>query len=390
MVTPLLPHPGSVAGGALVMHGQLAELARRHEVTLATLAGPDSAEEAAVDEVRRLGVDVRPVWRHAAPGMARLVNRARLARAWLGGDQPLRTLKFRDPRLQELVDRVAHERRFDVVQVEDNALGTYRYPDGVPTVLTEHEVRACPSAPGRGGLERGRWMAYQRRVWSRFNRVQVFTEWDAAALRALAPEVADRLRVNPFGVTPGPAADPAREAAGEVVFVGSFYHPPNVDAALWLGREIFPLLRSLAPTAHLTIVGIGPPPSVRALAGPAVTVTGRVERVEPFLERAQVVLAPLRLGGGMRVKVLQAMGLGKAVVTTPLGAEGLGPGNVAPPLAAAEAAAGIARETARLLADAAAREDLGRRARAFVLEHHGWPAYARRLEAVYAELGVAS
>jgi glycosyltransferase involved in cell wall biosynthesis len=115
-------------------------------------------------------------------------------------------------------------------------------------------------------------------------------------------------------------------------------------------------------------------------------VTGPVLAVEPYLEQASVVLAPVRSGGGMRVKVLQAMAMARPVVTTPLGAEGLAGDRSQKPIAVAESAEGIASATAELLASREAREALGRRARAFVAEHHSWSAYLRRLEAIYAEL----
>jgi len=383
MVTPLVPHAGSVAGGALVMYGQLAALAAQHHVTLVTLAGPDPSDRSGLEALTRLHVDVHHIWREGSRGLDRWGARARLALEWLGAAEPLRSLKFRDWRVPELVQRLARDGHFDLLQIEDNSMGAYPYPAGIPTVFTEHEVRAAPPR-----LERRRWLAYQRRVWNQFDRILVFTESDAAAVRSIAPEVAGRVRVNPFGITVGAAADPALEVEGEVAFVGAFYHPPNVDAALWLGRQIFPLLRGLHPQAHLTIVGSDPPRPVRALAGPGITVTGRVPRVEPYLERATVVVAPIRLGGGMRLKVLQAMALGKPVVTTPLGAEGLGWSDGGAPLVIVQGASEMAQATASLLESRSTRRELGQRARAFVLEHHGWPAYARRLGAVYAELGL--
>jgi glycosyltransferase involved in cell wall biosynthesis len=111
-----------------------------------------------------------------------------------------------------------------------------------------------------------------------------------------------------------------------------------------------------------------------------------VPEVEPWLEQAAVVLAPVRIGGGMRTKVLQGMAMGKAVVTTPLGAEGLSTVDGQPPLAIAQDAASLARVTAALLASARERRVLGARARAFVAKHFSAEAYVRRLEAIYAEL----
>lgn len=171
-----------------------------------------------------------------------------------------------------------------------------------------------------------------------------------------------------------------------VVFVGGFNHPPNLHAALWLGTDIMSLLRRLRPGVRLLIVGSDPPRSVRALESDDITVTGRVPAIEPYLQRAAVVLAPVLSGGGMRVKVLQAMAMARPVVTTPLGAEGLTGDRSQLPLAVGETAEEIACATAELLASHGAGEALGRRARAFVAEHHSWSAYLQRLEAIYAEL----
>jgi glycosyltransferase involved in cell wall biosynthesis len=124
---------------------------------------------------------------------------------------------------------------------------------------------------------------------------------------------------------------------------------------------------------------------VLALAGPGVTVAGWVADLRPLVGAAELVLAPVRVGGGMRMKVLEAMAFGKAVVTTPRGAEGLAVDGHAPPLAVASDADGIADVALELLGDPEGRRALGAAARRFVEEHHGSPAYARRLEAVYRE-----
>ncbi len=398
MVTPMLPRPTATSAGALVMHGQLAALNAHHEVTLATFAGPDPAERDALDRLGASGIDVHAVWRRAPSGARRWVRRWRLGRQWLRGRQPLRTLEFLEPAMQRLLDRLLDEKRFHLVQVEDNAMAAYRYRPGVPIVLTDHEVRTTASAGPEDGqaangmrwalreADRRLWRRYQPAAWRRFDRIQVFTSRDAAAARAMAPEIAGRVRVNPFGVELPPDIDPTSEQSDAVVFVGGFGHLPNVDAALWLGNEIMPLLRARRPGVRLTLVGSQPPASVRALAGEDTVVTGRVPAVEPHLLRAAVVLAPLRTGGGMRLKVLQAMAHGKALVTTPLGAAGLAVGLCPPPLAIGRDAAEIAEAAAELLATDSARRALGRRARAFVAEHHSWRAYQLRLEVLYREL----
>lgn len=388
MAAPLLPHPAATAGGALVIFGEIEALARRHQVTLVCFAGASPSDRAGLELLAGLGVAVRAVWRESERGAAALRRRAGLAARWLAGHDPLRSLKFHDARLQAALDQAvkdaaAQGRPFDLVHAEDNAMGQYRYPSGVPSVLTEQDVRTDDTP----SFEAARWRQYQRRVWRRFDRLQVYTERDAAGLRQLAPELASRVRVNPFGVSAGLGADEAVEREDELVFVGGFRHPPNVDAACWLAREILPLIQRRRQGVHLTIVGADPPPAVRALASDAVTVTGFVPAVEPFLDRAAVVVAPLRTGSGMRMKLLQALARGRAVVTTPLGAEGL---SQDAPLRLAGSAAELADATVSLLGDRDARRALARRAREYVLAYHGWDGFAGRLAAIYRELGVES
>jgi glycosyltransferase involved in cell wall biosynthesis len=166
-----------------------------------------------------------------------------------------------------------------------------------------------------------------------------------------------------------------------------------VDAAVWLADEILPLVRARVPGARLTIVGADPPGVVQGRAGGPVTVTGRVPSIWPYLQSAAVVVAPVRSGGGMRLKVLQAMALGRAVVTTSRGAAGVWNPPEAPTLCVADDAPGIAHHVAALLASPEERSALGERARAAVLAHHRQDQFAQRLLATYDELtasGVAA
>jgi glycosyltransferase involved in cell wall biosynthesis len=201
----------------------------------------------------------------------------------------------------------------------------------------------------------------------------------------LAPELLDRVRVNPFAIEPPAQADPTGED-GLLLFVGNFAHPPNVDAARWLVDDIMPRLRARDAGARLLLVGAGAPGEIRARAGSDVEVLGEVPSVAPFLEAAAVVLAPVRIGGGMRMKALHALASGKALVTTSRGAEGLVVSGVEPPFLVADEPEAFASLAAELLRDAGRRRALGARARAFVLEHHSPAAYCRRLEIVYSEL----
>ena len=398
LVTPMPPQAQAPGAIPLVLHAQLTALLCRHQVTLVTPIGTDPGEAEAVAHLRKLGVEV-----HALPLMdegagQRWQRRGQLAGDWLIGRYPWRTAWFRSAALQQVLHDLLAAPKFDIVQVEDNAMASYTYPTATPTVLTEHEVRRARPVNwrrlvGRGAFKHAfdeldwqRWAHYQTSAWAQFDRIVVFTQRDAGAIAEMAPKLHPRVSVNPFGVMAPPAADPAHEEEGQLIFVGNYTHAPNVDAALWLGREIMPRLRQLRPGVRLNIVGIYPPADVLALRGPDIVVTGPVPEIEPWLERASVVLAPLRIGGGMRMKVLHSMAMGKAVVTTPRGAEGLEIEGQHPPLVVADDADAVATSVAALLADSERRRKLGAEAREFVLEHFSPEAHVRRLEGIYAGL----
>ncbi|HEV2859345.1 MAG TPA: glycosyltransferase family 4 protein [Solirubrobacterales bacterium] len=391
--------PAAEGGGAIpvLLHAELLGLKARHEVTLVTAVGDEPGE---AEAVRRLAGEVEV---HAAdrrrppPGMKRRRRQLRMASSWARGRRPWRTVWYAAPGIQRILDRLGAERNFDVALIEDSAMSVYRYPAGVPTVFTHHEVlrprpvNLHPGSPRRwpswafGELDWRRWNGFQRQAWRRFDLVQVFSQRDAEQVAELAPDVAPRVRVDPFGLVLPPRADPAREMPGTILFVGAFHHPPNRDAAIWLAREILPAVLARQPRAQLRIVGSSPTPEVRALAGPNVELVADAPSVLPHLEQAAVVMAPVRTGGGMRMKVLQAMAAGKAVVTTPRGTEGYTGFGTEPPLAVGESEAEIAAATAELLADDEGRRRLGDAAREFAERHHSPQAWAERQTAVFEE-----
>jgi glycosyltransferase involved in cell wall biosynthesis len=414
-VAPVPPQADGAGAIPVLLHAELLGLAQRHEVKLVTAVGDEPGEEEAVQRLRSEFDTCVADRRRPPPGGRRRRRQLRLAATWARGRWPWRTVWFADPAIQRIIDRLGVEHSFDVVAVEDSAMSVFRYPAGVPTVFTHHEVlrprpidwhALIPKSAGPfnriaalksggprdgwvgrafGELDWRRWERFQPEAWRRFDRVQVFSQRDADSVAALAPDVASRVRVNPFGLVLPPRASPAREAAGTILFVGNFAHPPNRDAAIWLAREILPAVLERYPGARLRIVGTAPSPEVRALAGPHVELVADAPSVLPHLEEAAVVMAPVRTGGGMRMKVLQAMAAGKAVVTTSRGTEGYTGFGEEPPLAVADSEPEIAEATATLLGDDEARLRLGERAREFAERHYSPEAWADRLTVVYEE-----
>jgi glycosyltransferase involved in cell wall biosynthesis len=377
MVTGAIPNSDAPTGASVVMAGQLAAMSARHEVTLITFPPENASQQAAIEHWRGKGVTVRVASSWIPASVVRMKRRFEGAiRETASRLEPTTG----DRRTQMTIDVAIREEQFDIIQAENIGVGAFRYPTSIPTVVTEHEVGRFST----GGADA--WRTRQPDIWTSFDRIQVFTRRDAAAIAALAPVLSDRIRVNPFGIDLPPAFDPDLVDPDTIVFIGSFKHEPNVDAALWLAREIMPHIAIRRPRTRLILVGDQPPLSVRTIARPNISVTGRVPDVTPYLTSAAVVVAPVRTGGGMRQKVLQALAFGTAVVTTPLGAEGLMGSMEELPVACADTADAIASHIVRLLDSPDERRALGARARAFVAERQSWTAYADRLDATYEEL----
>lgn len=403
LATPMPPRPEAPGAIPLVLYALLSGLAERHSITLVTPAGTEPGEWEAAQQLKAFGVNLHIIDRRQPRGTERWKRRWRLGSTWLKGRWPWRTVWFWDPAVQKTLDQLFREQAFDLVAVEDNAMGVYQYRTTAPKIITEHEARRPRPVNWRslygkdfasrllGELDWQRWQGYQRQVWQAFDRIQAFTPRDAETIARLAPDLARRVRVNPFGMALPPEADESREIPGRIVFTGNFTHTPNVDAAVWLGKEILPRVRQLRPGVQLFLIGVYPPREVRELDGAVeiygdIRVTGPVDSIRPFLEEAAVVVAPVRTGGGMRMKVLYAMAMGKAVVTTPRGAEGLAAGDEAPPLCVATDAREFASMTASLLASAVKRRELGQQARRYIERHFSDKAYASRTETNWFEL----
>jgi polysaccharide biosynthesis protein PslH len=398
LAVSMVPQADGLGAIPKLLHAQLLGLRTRHQVTVVGSYGDLPGQAEAAQELMRAG-DLTAHFadrRRSSSPRRRWRVRAQLASAWMTKPWPWRAVSATGG-VQAMVDRAAAEGRFDVVALEEDLMAVLRLPAGTPVVLTEHEAFQAPAAGWRAARLRerpemwlrrrdwARWTEFRRSAWTRADLVQVYSRGDAEAISSTAPGLSSRVRVNPFGLVPPPASDPGAETPGTILFTGTFTHLPNREAALWLAREILPAVRAREPQARLRIVGSAPPAEIRGLAGPGIEVVADAPEMEPHLQAAAVVVAPVRSGGGMRMKVLEAMARGKAVVTTSLGAEGFTSIDPQPPLAIADEGEAIAAALAELLGDDEGRRRLGHEAREFTLRHHTPEAWAERLEAVYEE-----
>lgn len=240
-------------------------------------------------------------------------------------------------------------------------------------------------------FESRRMGRYEADIWRHFTRTVLIGEKDREAIAAMCREQGlaeiDNVVFGPHGVDTerfAPRADVAEEPA-TVVMSGVMRYAPNVEAALWLAREVWPRIREARPEARLFLVGRDPVPALRELDGTeGITVTGTVPDPADYMARATVCVAPIRAAAGLQNKLLEYMAMGRAVVATPVANEGIG----ARPdreLLLTETPGAFAEAILALMADAGRRRRLGAAARRFVLERWTWEGPFLALEKVFYE-----
>lgn len=221
----------------------------------------------------------------------------------------------------------------------------------------------------------------QARVYRGFDDLVMITDSDAAAFRRVAPG----LRVTPIpnGVDatyyhPGPAQNTDQPV---LLFTGIMGYEPNVDAAVWFGTEVFPIVQTKVPTARLLLVGRAPAPPVQALAksNPAITVTGEVSDIRPWYDQSLIYVCPLRLGAGIKNKILESWGMCKPVVATSVACEGIQVADEENVLIA-DGKQPLADAVLRLIDSSGLREKLARNGRRIVEAEYSWEARGRMIE----------
>lgn len=312
---------------------------------------------------------------------------------------PLPVWNYRDEQLRQLSASLRAQ-TYDVVLVEDVVMTPYveglrstiRIVDmhNVESLLLERFAAQTGSfaKAAYANMTARKLRRFESATLARFDAALVCSENDEMALRSLAG--ADgTIAVIPNGVDCSyfsPMHAPGRKLADgrAIVFVGSMDYHANSSAMCYFVDRVLPLVLA-RHDARLTIVGKNPTADVRALAGDRVTVTGAVDDVRPFVAGADVVIAPLLVGGGTRLKILEAMAMQRAVVSTSVGCEGI-TARHGHELLIADGAPEFAGQIDRLLTDGSLRTAMGSAARHFVLENYDWHVVNRRLQTVLADL----
>jgi sugar transferase (PEP-CTERM/EpsH1 system associated) len=378
-------------GGKLRTWHLLRHLARRHEITYLAFAAPD-VPAASIEGMREVAAHVECIPRtDAAKRSLRFYLDAGLH---LFDPLPYAIGKYRSAAFSRRVAALMRERAFDVV-VCDFVLPAVNLPGQLacPLVIFTHNVESeiwrRHADTQRNALLRWlyaaqhqRMLRFEERALARADGILAVSDADADTLTRLYPgAVRGPVHVVPTGVDTA-FFTPARSTADSrtLVFTGSMDWLPNEDAMLFFCAEVLPLIREAEPATSLVIVGREPTPAVRRLAHEhGITVTGRVDDVRPPVAEAAVYVVPLRIGGGTRLKIFEAMAMGKAVVSTGIGAEGL-PVRDGEHLLLADEPRAFAGAVVALLRDVDRRRQIEAAARALMVERYDWSAVAGALE----------
>jgi len=383
-VCPYLPSP--LHGGGVRMLQMIRRLGEKHEVSV--LSFSDNEEERRyIPELRRFCKEVRVITR----------------RPYLLGIDWLRRLPvniavdFGDPEMGYALREMLSDNDYDIVQCEYIQMA-HQIPRlrREVAILTEHEVQLAAIFQ-RLKQERNylkklfislqwfKWLNTEINLCRKFDKVIALTQDDALALKRFDPSLpievirtcTDIEYFSPVEVS---------EEPNTLIYTGNFRHSPNVDAALYLISEILPKVRKEIPDIRLYLVGAWSTPEVQELAQKnGVTVTGWVEDMRPYLSRASLFVAPIRLGAGIRGKILEAWAMGKAVVATPIACAGL-EAKHGEHLWVAEDTEEFVKGIITLLRDVHLRRRLGRNGRKLVEEKYSWEVAVAKQIHVYIDV----
>lgn len=377
LISLFLPHPKAPHAGGRYVFELLRHLAARHEVDLFTRH--ETGESVLLDDLRPFCRTIHP-YPYSTTGRRGLVDKLALAGNYLG--------------FSRAADRLIAAGGHDIVLVEwvESAvlIGRHR----TPMLLDAHDVITKPAERSfrqSTGLRKAlSWLSYcvtlnvERMTARRFDTVLARSEFDKQYLQSCIPGVKCSVVPHPAGLDLTNA--PAMRKEGTILFIASYKHRPvNVQAALWFYQQVFPLVRKMVPGVRFVVAGYGPPPELTALAADKqVEVTGFVDDLDRCYKESAVFVAPILTGGGIIVKVLDALASGTPTVSTTFGNEGI----LAVPgrdLLVADNPSDFAGAVIRLLLDREYAEQLGRQGREFVAARFGRDAVMASLDAVIAD-----
>ena len=389
-LSPTVPFP-LTDGGRIRVFNLLKQIAKKSDVTLLALeTQPTDAE--GVAQLQQLGIQVHLV--PNAPTLPRL-SFGTLLNACLKR-QPITVARYDLPIYRQKFRELVATENFDLVHYEMFHTAQFQTEVDLPSVLSQQNVdsaiwrRLCgetinPFYKFAYWTQQLAFQRYERVLSPKFDAVTCTSDIDAAIFQRHC--AADTIEIIPNGVdVTHYQPDFTSEAAAHLIYIGSMDWYPNEDAVAFFADEVLPGIQDKVPDVRFSIVGGNPSARVQRLAErEGVVVTGRVPEIKPYFAEATVFVVPLRIGSGTRLKILEALAMGKAIVSTAVGAEGLDLKN-GEEIFIADEPTTFADAVTRLLTDVSLRRRIGENGRARVERDYDWRSIGEKLHQLYTKI----
>jgi polysaccharide biosynthesis protein PslH len=378
-----IPYPVT-SGGLIAIYEPIRHLAiRGHDITLLAFDSRPINEWAPITQYCRVIPIPHNTITRTGPAVLNLFHTI-----------PYIVTKYKSKALADELLRLITEETFDLVQFEILYMGHYASipkTKGIPALLRQQNVETIVwerlAERGRGlislysKIQALKMRQYEKLICEQVDACLAITQVDSQTLRRMSSQISTF--VVPVGVDLD-VYSPTNEVEKpfNLVYVGSMDYYPNEDAILWFTTKILPMIKAQIPGTKLFIVGRNPSNKVRKLCNNDIIVTGTVEDVQAFIQQASVFLVPLRIGSGIRIKILQAMAMGKAIVSTSVGAQGIALTS-GQNIVISDTPKEFSESVIHLLQEPEIRLLLGRNARQFVEKYYRWETIIDDLEKIY-------
>ena len=377
------------SGGKIRSFHIASELARMHEVTFFTFCGKDISDDQRTLSSTFHKVVVHPLKVPAARGIGEALDYMASFFAAL----PHSISKYCRPEVASHLRDIVAAGAYDYILCDFlTPAAAIPFDGGVPVVIFTHNVEATIWKRHMDVAKNRIWRFVFKREYEKMRAAELYylnrsthvlTVSDTDT-EVFARDI-DRAKITtiPTGVDIRYFQPMSGEEPNSLVFTGSMDWMPNVDGIVYFVEQILPLIRKQLPQVTLWVVGRKPDRTIRAMAerDSSIQVTGRVEDIRPYIAKGAVYIVPLRVGSGTRLKIFEAMAMGKAVVSTTIGAEGL-PVTNGVDVVLADEPDRFANEVCRLLESASERKRIGAAARTLVEEKYSWEVVAKQVESV--------
>ncbi len=386
------PH-SKVIGGPIIIYNRLKHLSKNHLVSLAAFSREE--DKAFIPTVEGYCHDLKLI------PLPPKRSRFEATKDFLFSPIPHYFLRVHDsPEMSNAIAEMVAKDHYDFVIAEYSVMGQFIHRNPllppVRRVISVHECyyqarlkdfryynlgwKKLKELINLKGLKR-----YEFEMYAQADKVLTLTVQGKEELLKIRPDL--DIDVVPHGVDVEHFAySNPEDTEQNVVFVGNYLHYPNVNAVLYFYQEIWPKVKALLPELKFTIVGQAPPPEIQNLSQDnSIVVTGRVDDVTPYLRKGHIFICPVRLGGGFRGKILEAMAVGRPIVSTSLGAEGIPSAN-GKNIIIADSPEDFAAGIEKLMKDKVLYQNIRQEARKLVEEKYAWAKGVEVLENILEEM----